>query len=75
MKHSKIEGHPDLIRDTESNAILNKNRSEYEKYLLAAQIKKLHQTKVEKIEEELDILKEDMTEIKDLLKTVLSKFQ
>jgi hypothetical protein len=75
MKHSKIEGHPDLIRDTESNAILNKNRSEYEKYLLAAQIKKLQQTKVEKIEEELDILKEDMTEIKDLLKTVLSKFQ
>jgi|LakMenE18May11ns_1017448.scaffolds.fasta_scaffold7377821_1 hypothetical protein len=75
MMHSKIEGHPDLIRDTETNAILNSNRSEYEKYLLTAQIKKLQQTKVEKIEEELDILKDDMTEIKELLKTVLSKFQ
>ncbi len=75
MKHSKIEGHPDLIRDTETNAILNSNRSEYEKYLITAQIKKLQQTKVEKIEEELDTLKGDMTEIKELLKTVLSKFQ
>ena len=75
MKHTKIEGHPDLIRDVKTNAILNNNKSEYEKYLISAQIKKHQKTKVEKIEEEIDTLKEDVAEIKDLLKTVLSKFQ
>jgi hypothetical protein len=75
MKHTKIDGHPDLIRDVETNAILNNNKNEYEKYLLTTQIKKTQQSKVEKIEEEVDTLKDDMTEIKELLKTVLSKFQ
>jgi formiminotetrahydrofolate cyclodeaminase len=75
MRHTKIEGHPDLIRDVKTNAILNNNKSEYEKYIIASRVKKVEKTKVEKIEEELDTLKEDITEIKDLLKTVLSKFQ
>jgi|LakMenEpi03Aug12_release.lakeMendotaPanAssembly.Ray.scaffolds.fasta_scaffold46981_2 hypothetical protein len=75
MKHTKIDGHPDLIRDVKTNAVLNNNKSEYEKYLISAQIKKLQKNKVEKIEEELDTLKEDMAEIKDILKTVLGKFQ
>jgi hypothetical protein len=75
MKHTKIDGHPDLIRDVETNAILNNNKNEYEKYLLTTQIKKTQQSKVEKIEEEVDTLKDDMAEIKELLKTVLSKFQ
>jgi hypothetical protein len=29
----KIEGHPNLIKDENSNAILNTNNSEYENYI------------------------------------------
>jgi hypothetical protein len=57
MKHTKIDGHPDLIRDVETNAILNNNKNEYEKYLLTTQIKKTQQSKVEKIEEIHSLLK------------------
>lgn len=75
MKHTKIEGHPDLIRDVKTNAILNNNKSEYEKYIIASQVKKVEKTKVEKIEGEIEYLKDDITEIKKILQTILSKFQ
>jgi hypothetical protein len=75
MKHTKIEGHPDLIRDIKTNAILNNNKSEYEKYIIASQVKKVEKTKVEKIEGEIEYLKDDITEIKNILQTILSKFQ
>jgi hypothetical protein len=75
MKHTKIEGHPDLIRDVKTNAILNNNKSEYEKYIIASQVKKVEKTKVEKIEGEIEYLKDDITEIKNILQTILSKFQ
>jgi hypothetical protein len=75
MKHTKIEGHPDLIRDVKTNAILNNNKGEYEKYIIASQVKKVEKTKVEKIEGEIEYLKDDITEIKNILQTILSKFQ
>ena len=28
--HVQVENHPDLVRDTHSHAIINKNRSAYE---------------------------------------------
>lgn len=75
MKHTRIEGHPDLIRDIKTNAVLNNNKSEYEKYIIATQVKKVEKTKVEKIEGEIEYLKGDITEIKSILQTILSKFQ
>ncbi len=40
-KYLQVEGHDDLVRDTESNAIVNKNRGAYllAKYTIAAQEK------------------------------------
>ena len=38
----QVEGHNDLVRDTESNAIVNKNRGAY---LLAKQKRKMHKDK------------------------------
>ena len=28
--HIQVEGHPDLVRDSQSHAIINRNRSAYE---------------------------------------------
>lgn len=50
MKQSKIEGHPDLIRDMNTNAILNTNKSGYEEYLTIALAKQKEQNKVEDLE-------------------------
>ena len=35
--HIQVEGHPDLVRDTHSHAIINRNRGAYERAKKRAQ--------------------------------------
>jgi hypothetical protein len=34
MRFAKVEGHNDLVRDSETGAIINTNKTEFEKYLV-----------------------------------------
>ena len=72
MKQSKIEGHPDLIRDMNTNAILNTNKSGYEEYLTIALAKQKEQNKVEDLERNLDTIKEEINQVKSLLQELLN---
>jgi predicted transcriptional regulator len=72
LNHSKIEGHPDLIRDMNTNAILNTNQSGYENYLAIAQVKQKEQNKVENLERNLDKIKEEINQVKSLLQELLN---
>jgi hypothetical protein len=60
MRTIKVEGEPNLVRDLDSNAIINTNKSEYDKFVEKSRQK----NKINKIEEELN-------EIKSLLKQLL----
>ena len=60
MRKIKVEGEPHLVRDLDSNAIINTNKSEYDKFVEKSRQK----NKINKIEEELN-------EIKSLLKQLL----
>ncbi len=72
MKQSKIEGHPNLIRDMNTNAILNTNKSGYEEYLTMALAKQKEQNKVEDLERNLDTIKEEINQVKSLLLELLN---
>jgi hypothetical protein len=72
LKQSKIEGHPDLIRDMNTNAILNTNKSGYEEYLTMALAKQKEQNKVEDLERNLDTIKEEINQVKSLLLELLN---
>jgi hypothetical protein len=72
LNHSKIEGHPDLIRDMNTNAILNTNQSGYENYLAMAQVKQKEQNKVEDLERNLDTIKEEINQVKSLIQELLN---
>ena len=72
MKQAKIEGHPDLIRDMNTNAILNTNQNDYETYLALSQIKQKEQNKVEDLGRNLDTLKEEINQVKSLLQELLN---
>jgi hypothetical protein len=72
LKQSKIEGHPDLIRDMSTNAILNTNQNDYETYLAMSQIKQKEQNKVEDLGRNLDTLKEEINQVKSLLQELLN---
>ena len=71
MEDLRVEGHSDLIRDPMTNAIINTNRSKYEEYISRRNIKKSETQKVQNLEDELSCIKDDLNEIKSLLKEII----
>jgi len=64
----KVEGHESLIRDENTNAILNTNLSEYDQYLSIRSKRKKGTDRIDNMENDLKSLKDDINEIKTLLK-------
>ena len=65
MKLVRVEGHPDLYRDMDTGAIINKDTSGYQQYLSNFANRK-------NTKKELDQLKTDVSEIKSLLKELIN---
>lgn len=72
MKYSKIEGHPDLRRDTTTNAIMNTNQNAYETYLAMSQVKQDEKNKVESLERDLDTIKDEISQVKTLIQDLIN---
>lgn len=72
MEQYSIEGHADLARDPQSNAVINVNSFEYEQYIARRESKRQKNQKVQTIEEEVASIKEDIDEIKSLLRELLN---
>ena len=68
MEEIKVQGHSDLVRDPITNAIINTNKSGYEEYISRRNIKKSETQKVQNLEDELSCIKDDIDEIKLLLR-------
>ena len=66
-----VEGQPGLYRDTKSNAIVNSNTVEYENYLKQRNSRQIKNEKIEELESEMHQIKNDLFEIKSLLKSFL----
>ncbi len=60
-----VKGHKGLFRDEKTGAIVNSNLSEYNNYISMKNKKQLDR-------EELDKIKSDIEEIKDLLKKLVN---
>ena len=63
----KVKGNPSLVRDISSNAIINMNNSDYVNYLKSQNIELQKQNKAKQQEDDINNLKEDISEIKYLL--------
>jgi hypothetical protein len=66
----KVEGHSSLVRDQTTKAILNLNMSDYENYMLTKRIKEDENRRVDNIETEMNIIRNDLEEIKNLLRNL-----
>lgn len=66
MEYKKVEGHSDFIRDLETNAVINNNKTAYQNYV------NLRDQKL-KEKERLDKLENEMGEIKSLLLKLVDK--
>ena len=62
----KVEGHDNLYRDEESNAIINTDRAAYENYV---NVRRVNSDK----RAEMDDMKKELAELKSLLKELTSK--
>ena len=69
----KVESDDSLVRDVDSNAIVNQNKSEFDKFLKLSQKKYEEKVKFDNMRSDLDSLKEDMDEIKTLLRYIMDK--
>mgnify|MGYP001286914764 FL=1 len=67
-----VEGNSDLVRDSRTNQIINTNNTEYEQYLARRKKRKLEKEKSLSVEEDLASLKNEMNEIKSLLKELVN---
>jgi uncharacterized protein YqfB (UPF0267 family) len=67
-----LEGHKDLARDPQTNAVVNVNSMEYQQYLSRREVKSEKNQRVQTIEEEVANIKGDIDEIKSLLKELLN---
>lgn len=66
MAFYKVKDHADLVRDTNSNAILNTNSSTYAA-VLARKRKNKH------MKQELSRMKNEISELKNLVNTLINK--
>jgi len=66
----KVEGHTNLVRDEHTNAILNANSSEYDNYIRMRARRKHGTDRIDNMEDDLKSLKDDINEIKTLLKAL-----
>ena len=70
MKHSNVKGHADLIRDNSTNAILNNDSNQYNQYITLRNNRKKGTDRIDNMEDDLKSLKDDINEIKTLLKAL-----
>jgi len=71
----KVKDNDALLRDRKSNAIVNDSKYEYDKYMRLKRQKEDEMNRVNKIEDEVDAIKNDVNEIKNLLKSFIDKMQ
>jgi 2',3'-cyclic-nucleotide 2'-phosphodiesterase (5'-nucleotidase family) len=72
MDYIKVKGHDHLIRDPKTNAIINTNMSEYNEYLSRRDSKLKDNQKVQNLESDVANIKEDLDEIKFLLRRLVN---
>ena len=73
QRYVPVEGHTDLVRDTNSHAIVNRNRSAYELAKKRAADAQRQRDEIRNTTREINILKCEMHEIKSLLQELVGK--
>ena len=67
-----VEGNADLVRDPNTDQIINTNKSAYQQYVTRRAKRKLEKEKSLNVEEDIANLKSELGEIKSLLKELVN---
>ena len=69
----KVEGHSYLVRDTESNAIINTDRKGHASYIALRRSKRVDVERVKTLQNDVQELKSDLGDIKSMLRQLLEE--
>ena len=67
----KVQGHSDLIKETRTKAIINKNVSEYNIYMARLKSRNQQSDELRSAVKEINSLKAELREIKELVKGIV----
>ena len=67
-----VENHPGLFRDSVTNAIVNRSKSDYERYTKTRNNILSKEERINHLEEKVDHLSNDIGDIKSMLQSFLS---
>jgi len=73
MARLKVHGYESLVRDTRSNGIVNTNQTEYQMYMSRVRAREKQGDEIRNAVKEINNLKAELREIKDLIKGVVKK--
>ena len=71
MDFVKVKNNEHLVKNTKSNFIINTNKSEYDEYIARRKLKQDEKNKVDNLERDLSTLRNEITEIKDMLRSLI----
>lgn len=67
----KVDSDCDLVRDINSNAIINNNKTEFDKFLKLSEKKYKEKKEFDNLKSDVNSMKTDLEEIKSLLKSIV----
>lgn len=73
MSYIKVQGYTHLVRDESSNAIVNTDKSEYQLYMARRNARAKTTDEFRNAVKEINNLKTELFEIKQMLKEVIKK--
>ena len=68
-----VENHPGLFRDSVTNAIVNRSKSDYERYTKTRSKMLSKEERINHLEQKVDNLSDDIGDIKSMLQSFLNK--
>ena len=71
--YTPVEGQKGLYRDNDTAAIVNKDKSAYKSYMARKKALENKNLELNKMKEDIDNVKGELGEIKDLLSTLVQK--
>ena len=70
-KYLKVDSDHGLLRDVNTNAIVNNNYNEYEQFVQVSKLKFNEKKEIEDLKSDVNSMKNDLDEIKSLLKSLV----
>lgn len=69
----KVDGERHLLKDPNTGVVLNNDRAGYEAYLAQKAANDLKRQQMNETQQQIDSMKEDIAEIKNILKFLIEK--